>query len=785
MFENTKTVKINGQCFANGENLPLLNNRFNLLYGRNGSGKSTIAKAIRLYADGKEQEEGFSVSFDSPISVDEKRNIYVFDEHFIDENVKINRKGIDTIVMLGEQVELDSKIKEAESKYEEIVSKIKALNERKDLANDPKNTNSHLYYRELISSNLKKNNGYADRERRIKGHKRNTSVSDIFIDEIINSDITTKDAPDVLRETLMQKIHIIEASKDSILISVVLQDISTPIDNELHTLLNRFIAKPNLDEYGKKIEALLQSSESKDKTHKLLLNHDQKVCPLCLQDISSNHREAILNVISQLYKDEAHIYRKRLQLYIDKLDQFPQIPSQKIEIDKLKEEGIIERNEWENFFYEYNSLIVELENVKKVIEDRKDDIYNPTKGYIEDTHSRLLNRCNESLKNFNNKVSIYNSNIMNRNMHASDASELNKRLACLENKEFCQLYKDRKRAYDKLVLEIDEACKQENLLKTEIARLQHEKDNVNVALDLMNEYLSYIFISKERMQLIASDGCYKLIVNNNNINVDKASVGERNILALVYYFVRIFQNQSLKDKYSTGRLLIIDDPISSFDFNNKIGILSFIGYQIYEFYKNGNNSKILLMSHDKQTIDYLKSFYEKKINRKYIDVKMLKDNKMHEIDIPNEHAALLNEVFQYVNTPGSELNSDRYSIGNKMRKILESISTFLYRCGVDDMLKNESLLDMLPNELRYYYEFRMFNLLFHADSHKERQVQALLLAEDAYDPIEQKKLAKMLLIFLYCIQKEHINSCLKDDAVSILNTWKQECIKKFSKYADK
>lgn len=109
-----------------------------------------------------------------------------------------------------------------------------------------------------------------------------------------------------------------------------------------------------------------------------------------------------------------------------------------------------------------------------------------------------------------------------------------------------------------------------------------------------------------------------------------------------------------------------------------------------------------------------------------------------------------------------------------MRKILESLSTFLYKCGVDDMMKNEDLINMLPEQLRYYYQYRLFGLLYHAGSHKENQMKALLLDEDAFNPAEQKKLAKMLFVFLYHTQKAHLCAFLDDAKIDTIKKWNQD-----------
>lgn len=61
------------------------------------------------------------------------------------------------------------------------------------------------------------------------------------------------------------------------------------------------------------------------------------------------------------------------------------------------------------------------------------------------------------------------------------------------------------------------------------------------------------------------------------------------------------QNKNKKDAFKESCLIVIDDPISSFDFENKIGILSFLKYMIEKILSNNLKSKILIMTHDFST----------------------------------------------------------------------------------------------------------------------------------------------------------------------------------------
>ncbi|PJI06730.1 MULTISPECIES: hypothetical protein [Clostridium] len=47
--------------------------------------------------------------------------------------------------------------------------------------------------------------------------------------------------------------------------------------------------------------------------------------------------------------------------------------------------------------------------------------------------------------------------------------------------------------------------------------------------------------------------------------------------------------------------MVIDDPVSSFDLENRIGILSFLKSQMLRIFSGNKDSKIFVMTHDLPT----------------------------------------------------------------------------------------------------------------------------------------------------------------------------------------
>lgn len=108
MFERVHNIIIKGEHFANETCLAnVLEQKVNILFGRNGSGKSTIGRAMNELANPElapENKHFEKIVLDQPISDDDKRSIHVFNEGFIEKYVKIEDDALGPIVMLGTQV---------------------------------------------------------------------------------------------------------------------------------------------------------------------------------------------------------------------------------------------------------------------------------------------------------------------------------------------------------------------------------------------------------------------------------------------------------------------------------------------------------------------------------------------------------------------------------------------------------------------------------------------------------------------------------------------------------
>ena len=137
--ENTNQKKITGK---NGQHQECKSstNRYSIIYGSNGSGKTTIAKALSSLSSAlednsiqtveKEPNDKIDVHFlnsEGKVFENEKElfaNIAVFSEDFIKRNILLRDNNLENIVFIGSQVPIQHKIDDFQTyklKYENLL----------------------------------------------------------------------------------------------------------------------------------------------------------------------------------------------------------------------------------------------------------------------------------------------------------------------------------------------------------------------------------------------------------------------------------------------------------------------------------------------------------------------------------------------------------------------------------------------------------------------------------------------------------------------------------------
>ena len=367
------------------------------IYGNNGSGKSSIAKWFRNYkALIEESDNEYIYDFHNQaisLSSDKLKSIHIFDEEFIENNIKVDEDGINSIVILGESVQLNLEIQ-----------CIKRIIEKRNKIKDNISNTIDTYTKDLtiLDEKLKGilQKKWAERNRRILKNQRRSSVNDTVISTIrkltVNSEYNYDNKLGEFYEALIA-FESIEANSTKI--SEVFINYPSINENKLYELLARSIEHIELSERETYLLSLVgkETGFSLEEINNEFSNNEVEVCPFCLQPIAEEYKKDLCNSIKHILTKEVEDFQYELQSYI----------TQGIEIN-LTEAASIDigiTNQLQNKIAEFNSKLLTL---NQYIESK---IANPYEvcNFESKNINNLINEIKPIITQLNQKIKLYHS----------------------------------------------------------------------------------------------------------------------------------------------------------------------------------------------------------------------------------------------------------------------------------------------------------------------------------------------------------------------------------------
>lgn len=775
MFENFKKITIKGGCFESRTELEVFKEcPISVVYGRNGSGKTTIARSfVELLKPTEERSQDFTVTSDAIIPDNKKDSVFVFNEDFIRNQVRVENEGINTIVMLGEQVEIDNVITGKRTLLEQKKNEYTVLNEENIKYNSYNESISPLFFLEKIKGSLRANDGWADVDRDLKGN----TVKSHITEDVINKLLELPEPPETyeeLKNTVTKWLKLYKESENAQPISWIKP--TTTLPQELHSL-NEFLQKPveapELSEREKRLLDLLAAHpDYTTEQTKTLLNEDWHFCPTCLREITAQDRDNISKTLTDILNKEADEYSTALH---DKMALF-----NPIEIVLPVFGGNLNEAELNQVKLAQDKVNAILEVIRKTINQRKSHLYDPIiNPFLEDfqnDYEVAIKDWYDSLCVLEQCVAHYNEYVNKRNKLYSQVRDGNYNVARKQLSPILASYsiaiKNRKKNQKELETKKNEC----ELLEGEIKSLTAQKERTDIALEYINKELQYVFFSRKKMKLVPGDGYYKLLVNGKTVRPRKISIGERNALGLCYFFAKLFGGKTETNKYGSECLIVIDDPVSSFDYGNRVGVMSLLRYQFNNIRLANEDSRILVMSHDLHSIFDLVKIRNEVTNRKDKTFMELANCKLEVQKVQNEYKKMIDHVYSYACDSG-EADPDEtleISIGNIMRRMLEAFSSFCYNDSFEPMLRKEDLLSLIPHAKQSYYRNFMYRLTLNTESHMAESMYSLNSITSHFTREEKIQTAKSVLLFLYYVNKPHLSAYLSAEQINQIEEWQTE-----------
>lgn len=765
MFKSSITIK--GGAFNEPTLLEnILAKRMNIVYGRNGSGKSTIARAFREQQTDYQQKHpgrSFQLAFDeknNSLPEEVRARLFVFNEDFIDDNVKFSASGgLRSIIRIGASAELNGPIEETKQKISDLKKNIKPL-ENELAVLEGKGEQSISAAEKLFKDGLKCKGGFLERLDKLEGRAHNLTGS--LSTAVLSVPISENESFPIVKEAedLERAITRYLSYQGGTPISWQAPDPLGILDlGTINSLLERAVRPAELSEQEKTILDDLSGSLAAEnfivKTQTLIVENDRGYCPLCHQPISAAHKHMLEQRIIRFRDKQVEDFKAKVRQVLKGIntisDTIPDVPSDNNDIIDKARTSISNLN---NFIL----------NVRQALESKQANPFSAMPTFDISTWTDLVSASREALANVTDEVNAYNQKLKEKKNLLAAINQKNLTLAAYENR--AQIMELKRRNADKESLDSQMRVIQKKIDEhsLRLQSLQGQLDQIDDAREQINYYLDIIFGDRKLRLANATKDSYKLQVKNGNTFIDiptkSISSGERNALALAYFFACVMEKKEKDYDYSEPTLLIIDDPVSSFDAENKAGVISLLSVQCKRILDGNAHSKILVFTHDQTTLrtlcEHSAKFFDGRKDQTESYFQLTQSHKLRNRKCSNIHGNMeyysdLTAIFNFASYNDPEECEDFETIGNTMRSFAEHFASHMYKCGWLDLFSDNKRLECLPRDIREKIKAFAIRSVLNSESHS---------VFSDFEPAEIQRAAKMLLVFMYYSSYDHLYAYL-------------------------
>lgn len=572
-------TKINLNKVASYKNQTALitDKKVNLIYGLNGTGKSTLSNYLHQRTD--DRFKNCSVE-----GLDDDHEILVYNQTFIQENFfeAENLKGIFT---------LSKENKEAVTKIANALKEIKKLEEDKVIKNAQLETEkSSINQKQETAKNtiwkIKTDYSGGDRvlEFCLDGYK---GSKDNLFNHIVGlakpTAKPTKSIEDLKND--LQSISGDNAQKYSLLSQITFP--SQIIETE--TIFSKQIVGNENSTVSQLIKVLGNSDWVKAGLRYVPEEEIQEnsTCPFCQEKtISDELIESIKNYFDATYEADINSLKEFLDDYVQAIQSIPNKATfeanPKFETHK------------KDFEIKYHVFTKVVEDNKKLIEDK---IKTPSVSVTLKSSTKALEELNEVIQKINLLVSEHNKNIDQITaVKANIKSTFWEIMRWDYDHTISGINVDKvtsKKLIDVLEIALEDI---ETRIKTQNAIISKEqKQTVNIDDAIANIKNGLVDLGITDFEIKKhTDNLYKIVRGENEENVFRSlSEGEKMIISFLY-FLELCRGKKEATEVGKKKIIVIDDPISSL---SHIYIFN-VGRLIHnEFLRNDKYEQVFLLTH--------------------------------------------------------------------------------------------------------------------------------------------------------------------------------------------
>lgn len=665
--------------------------RVNLLYGLNGTGKSTLSDF--LYNKSESRFSNCSIE-----GLRDSDEILVYNQQFIRDNFYETNNIPGIFTLSKENKTINQIIESAKKKLSEL--EIEKENLIKEENVNCKNYEKEIedYKNEAWKIKTKYTSGDRVLEFCLEGLKSNkNTLFNYLIGLEKSSDVIEYTINDLKKEATQLELGV---EKES-----AIDMISIDIDRiEKSELLKKAIVGNKNSTVAEVIEKLNNSDWVNKGIAYVNINEEPALCPFCQhKTITKGFIRQMEDFFDESYKKDRQKLSALLDLYLNKTKNL---------IDDIE---VLKKNRFmENSQKDIDVCILELKTIIEINKDRlQKKIDTPSIVIALESFEASIQQINELIKNTNKNIVEYNKKI--ENIKESKAC-IKEKFWKLIRKNFdttINLYNIKKEENDKnkkkheeKLNDINKKIKdQDSIIKVNLKKTV----NIDEAVDNINSTLFDIGITDFNIEKHSGDESLYYLKRSKDIenNVFQTlSEGEKMVISFLYFLERCKGNTKL-DSTSANKIIVIDDPISSLSHIYVFNIGRLINK---EFLRTDKYEQIFILTHSLYFFYELTNLDHEKRNQTQNLFRLCKNDEGSSFSVM-KYEEIQNDYQSYWYIV-KDKNQPPALIANCMRNIMEYFFNFVEKQDFNNVFQKQELQNT---------KFIAFSRYMNRESHSKGQ----------------------------------------------------------------
>ena len=539
-------IVLNGVASYKKEAVLDTDKKVNLLYGLNGTGKSTFSEF--LY-----DQTGARFSQCSIEGLEENDTVLVYNQKFVQDTF-YEPEGIHGIFTLSKgNADAQKVIDTTSAEVKKLTEQKRKIEEKKT-----KDEQKHLgeieeYKKQVWKIKTEYTGGDRVLEFCLDGLKGN---KDTLFKHIVSLEKPEGELDYSVDDLKKEAQQLQGEAQSRQLLSKVLINVE---DIEQSELLSKVIVGNKNSSVASLIETLGNSDWVNTGIKYVHIDGEKGVCPFCQQKtITQNFLEQINAYFDESYnRDKSQIEQmiSRYDAEIKKATDF---------FNVIKDDSFLEKNKAKIESLSANLISVLEHNLNALREKAK----TPSIQVSLQPTNEIIESINSVIKNANNEITLYNQRIADIKGYKS---KIRDSFWCLMRKEYnsvIELYAANEKAYEQSVKNAQEELQiKTSEINTNIALIEENRKktvNIDEAVENIKNGLIDIGIMDFTIEKYSEEeALYRLKREDLDEDVFKTlSEGEKMVISFLY-FIELCKGESIAEKASNKKIVVIDDPISS------------------------------------------------------------------------------------------------------------------------------------------------------------------------------------------------------------------------------